>query len=58
MLYVTSDIALDTSNLLRSFEVFKSEKIHIVVFWVMTPYFDLVGRYQYFGELYYLHLQC
>jgi hypothetical protein len=45
------------TGLLKDFEVFTAVKIHIVIFWVMTPC-TLVGRYQSFGGTYCLHLQC
>jgi hypothetical protein len=38
------------------FEVFTAVKIQIVVFWVVTPYSDVVG-YQHFGGPYSLHLR-
>jgi hypothetical protein len=37
-------------------EISTATKIYVMVFWVMTPFSDVVG-YQCFGGPYYLHLQ-
>jgi hypothetical protein len=42
-------------NYMRS-EVLTTVKMSILVFWVVTPC-GLIGRYQRFGGIYYLHLQ-
>jgi hypothetical protein len=42
--------------MLEGYFVFKKMKIHILVFWVMTPYCSLFGRYYRFGGTYFLHL--